>query len=244
LKLNLQNATLKLKNLRDTTLSIDAKKALLDLEKQKQDFENKKTNFEYFKQEQASKLQSLEDTLQDKKNEYNILVKDQKNTLTQIKLSPQEKLLAFQDATTKLQTLQDEYTKDSQNFDINLTKKRNDYFTSISKEYVDTRNALITLNTNFSQLDEIFGFKENKNTQYNYSVFFSAKNTEYKNKASLDISSAYTYYQQVQKNFDAITDNTDIKALLGLIEIEKQMYTKLLSASNYLSKGLDNSIES
>jgi hypothetical protein len=75
LKLNLENAKLKLKKLRESSSDIDVKKQELEIQNLKDDYQNKQDSIVYFKKEQESKINDLQRSLVQKNLEYKLLEK-------------------------------------------------------------------------------------------------------------------------------------------------------------------------
>jgi hypothetical protein len=115
------------------------------------------------------------------------LEKELSNNLNQIKLSPEEKLQALEEAKNKLKIQEDEYKRDSDNFNINLEKKQNEYYTSIEKEYLEIKNSISSLNKIFTEFDKLLSFKPTQTSINNYYFFFSAKDSTFKNEAKNSI---------------------------------------------------------
>jgi hypothetical protein len=244
LKINLENAKLKLKKIKENNTDVDIKKAKNELQSLKDDYKNKEDNIVFFKKEEENKIKDLEKSLTQKNLEYKLLEKELWNNINQINISPKEKLQSLEESKNKLKIQEDEYKRDSDNFSINLEKKQNEYYNSIEKEYLDIKNSISSLNKTFTELDKLLSFKPTRNSTNNYYYFFSAKNSTFKNEATNSSSKAYANYLNLSDKFDKLKDKYDIDWIISLIEIQKEMYENLSTAWDNVIKWLDNSIES
>jgi hypothetical protein len=190
--LNVQNSELKLKELSENTSEIEVKKIRINLEKLKENLENLGSNLSFFEQEQKTKLSDMEKTLKQKETEYRILQEETKVSISQINLSPSHKEQELQKSKNSLAALELEYERDKNNFDLNFTKKENEYFGKIEKEYLTIDGSLRNLSRSFNKLDELIKIMPDKNYDNNYSIYYSAKNNTYKSESSIYLQRAYS----------------------------------------------------
>lgn len=242
-KITLENAQLKLKKLKEDNAEIDIKKAELELKNQKIDLENKEKNIDFFKKEQEKTLKNKENELISKNLEYSLLKKEVEKSLNDLNNDPKEKEQQIIGAENKLKIAEDEYDESIKNFDLNLQKKQNEYYTAVEKEYLDIKNSLNSLNKTFWEFDRLLNFKSNQWADNAYSLYFSVKNSKYKWLSTSYFYWSYKIYEEVEKEFEAIDDKYDIESILKLKPSLIKLYDNLLNASDSVMKWLDNSIE-
>jgi hypothetical protein len=192
LKLSVQNAELKLKELLENNSEIEVKKSRINLEKLKENLENFKSNLSFFEQDQKTKISDMEKTLKQKETEYRILQEETKVSISQINLSPSQKEQELQKSKNSLATLELEYERDKNNFDLNFARKENEYFGKIEKEYLAIDGALRSLSRSFNKLDELIKIMPDKNYDNSYSIYYSAKNNNHKSESSIYFQRAYS----------------------------------------------------
>ncbi|MDR1945527.1 MAG: hypothetical protein LBQ59_05825 [Candidatus Peribacteria bacterium] len=236
MKLNVVNAESKLKEFLDNNSEVEVKKTEINLEKLKEDLENLKSNLKFFEQEQKTKISDMEKTLAQKETEYRILQEETKINVSQINSSPSQKEQELQKSRSNLATLELEYERDKNNFDLNFAKKENEYFSRIEKEYLSIDEEIRNLNKFFNRLDELFKIVSDRSYDNSYSIYYSAKNNNYKADSSLYFQKSYSLYKKLEEQISALKNKTDIKKLIELIDLELEMYTNLSIAGEQIMK--------
>ncbi|MDR2411469.1 MAG: hypothetical protein LBD88_02595 [Candidatus Peribacteria bacterium] len=236
MKLSVQNAELKLKEFLENTSEIEVKKVRINLEKLKEDLKNSKSNLSFLEQEQETKISDMEKTLAQKETEYRILQEETKVNVSQINLSPSQKEQELQKSRNSLATLELEYERDKNNFDLNFSKKENEYFGKIEKEYLTIDESLRNLSKFFNKLDELLKIMPNKSYDNSYSIYYSAKNNTYKSESSIYFQKAYSLYKKLEEQTSALKNKSDIKKLIELINLDLEMYTNLSVAGEQIMK--------
>jgi hypothetical protein len=243
-KLNLSNAELRLKKLIENTSQVEVKKQQLTLSRAKETLSNSKLNLAFFEREQKRKLTQMEDTLKQKENELIILEAETKVNISALNSSPANKEQELAKAKNSLITLEFEYERDKANFELDFTKKEQEYYASIEKEYLNIEESTRSLSKSFDNFDELFQIKGNTSYSNNYNIYFSAKKDTYKNEAKTYLSKAYSSFIKIENKLDTLSDKRNIKVLLELIEDEKDLYASLSVSMERTMKALDNSVES
>ena len=243
-KLWVKNSEVKLKKLLENTSEIEVEKSQIALDKLKKELENTKKNITFLEEENQNKVNDMVKTLRQKESEYRVLKAETKINLKEINLTPEQKEQELNKSKNSLSTLQTEYERDSRDFDINYKKKETEYYSTIEKEYIDIDTNLQSLDKSFNDLDVLLKVNPKNNYSNNYWIYFSAKNSSYKNKWTVYFQSAFWYFQDLQNAYKNIKDKKDINKLIELNDIQLKMYEDLAVAWEQLMKWLDNSIES
>lgn len=243
-KLNVTNSELKLKKLLENTSEIETKKAQISLDKLRENLINERENLVFLEKENKNKLEEMDKTLRNKETEYRILQAETKVNLKDINMSPETKEQELEKSRNSLATLETEYERETRDFDINFSKKETDYYSSIEKEYLDIESEVQSLDKSFRDLDVLLKVNPKNNHSNNYWIFFSAKNSTYKNKWTVHFQSAFWEFQKLEEEIKNIKDKTNIAKLIELTSIRLKMHEDLAISWEQLMKWLDNSIES
>jgi hypothetical protein len=195
-----------------------------------------KSNLSFFEQEQKTKVSNMEKELAQKETEYRILQEEVKVNISQINLSPSQKEQELQKSKNSLATLELEHKRDTENFELNFSKKENEYFAKIEKEYLTINESLRSLSKFFNKLDELFKIIPNKNYDNNYMIYYSAKNNNYKAESNTYFQKAYSSYKKLEEEMSSLKDKRDMKILIHLIDLELEMYKSLVIAGEQIVK--------
>lgn len=241
-KINFVNAELKLKKVQENTADIEIKKAQLEYEKAQKDLENKKSNLIFFEKDLYAKLESEKKSLDQKKLSLVIIQKEVEKNIKEIKKSPNNQNQSLEQSQNKLANLEREYQRETINFDLNLKKKQNENTQILEKEYLSIQNSLNALNKNFQELDKLFRLKSESSANDDFMIYFSAKNTNYKNKAGNYFAWAYAKFIAIEKKFNALGWKYTSQDVINLANEQIALYEDLYIASDNMMRGLDNSV--
>jgi chromosome segregation ATPase len=235
-KINFINAELKLKKVKENTADIEIKKAQLEYEKAQKDLENKKSNLVFFEKDLYAKLEAEKKSLEQKKLSLVIIQKEVEKNIKEINNSPNNQTQSLDQLKNKLETLEREFQRDTKNFDLNLKKKQNENAQALEKEYLALQSSLNSLSKNFQELDKLFRLKTDTSANDDFMIYFSAKNTSYKNKAGNYFAGAYAKFKIIEEKFNNLNGNYTIDDIVSLSKEQVSMYEDLYIASDNMMK--------
>jgi chromosome segregation ATPase len=235
-KINFINAELKLKKVRENNSDVEIKKAQLEYEKAQLDLANKKSNLSFFEKDLYTKLENEKKSLEQKKLSLIITQKEVENAIKELKKSPDEKAQNIEQSKNKLANLEREYQRESTNFELNLKKKQNENAQILEKEYLSLQNSLNSLNKSFQELDKLFRLKSESSANDDFMIYFSAKNTSYKNKAGNYFAGAYSKFLSIEKKFNALGGVYTSQDVINLSNNQIALYEDLAIASDNMMK--------
>ena len=172
-----------------------------------------------------------------------IAQKEVNNTIAQIKKSPETLKQDILQAENNLASLQIDFEREKKNFDANLLQKQNQYFQSIQKEYVAIQSTIHSLNKNFEELDTLLQLKWEWNYDNQAMIYFSAKDTQYKNIAQNSMQWAYAKFLKLEEEFKKLPKDATIQQIVSLSDLQIDMYNDIWIASDAMMKWLDKSIQ-
>ncbi|MDD2907257.1 MAG: efflux RND transporter periplasmic adaptor subunit [Candidatus Gracilibacteria bacterium] len=219
-KINLENAEISLKQLYedpDETNVLQSKNSITSAENS---LETAKAEIENLKVSQQNSLTQMLENIETSK-------KDLESSKSSLELSKKDLEILIKDKGNSLN---------------NTNSSKSTTITSIEDNF---RTYLVDVEKTIEEGDVIMGVTDkNRDLNNSFEIYLGAKNSTYKNSASINLSEAIGMYDNVSKEIANYDNSGDKDKLLGLLNDFLSLYNKMYDATDFIYKTLDNSVVS
>lgn len=221
--------------LKDSKLKL----ASWELETSKMNLDQKEKDLLYLKDRIAQDLKLKQNALQIEKNSYIIQEAEIKKNLAISRFDKVNQTNATTEKNLSYEKLKRDYNEAVKNFDSKLATKINDYKIKLENTYYDLEKDMRDFQTALDDMWVVLWIKWN----FEYSVYFSAKNT-------MNVSKMREYYYKADQDFIKLKEafkkvdwKSDAKNIIATLEVGKNFYENAYLAFTYLNQGFEDSVD-
>lgn len=239
--LRLSNAKIKLNDFIADVEDSWIKKSLLNINTINSDIKKKQIDIEYMKNNNKKNKQQLDLNFLQQVNQYKILEQENKKNISNLELSDSDKEKIINEKKWAITQAESEYKKSQSNLDIQILQKQNQYTSKIQQQYLSLQSIVGDTNAKIQTIESILWIWKQRDN-FEYSQFFSAKNTQYKSHAKGVLLSLKNDLKQLEQKIKNISHAKDAVWIIAALEIQKQMLDNVYQTANYLTLGFESSI--
>ncbi|MDP5039031.1 MAG: biotin/lipoyl-binding protein [Candidatus Gracilibacteria bacterium] len=241
--IKLENSKLNLQKISEKFYNEDKLRSQIDLENKKKELDLAKFEFKNIDSDQKMRLESEKDKL----NTMKVEVENQEKNLENEKSKITNNLTdAYKELEFKIKTLGDEKgklestIKDTQ---VELENAVIDYYQNLRNTYIGIETQLNGIEDNLDLLNNALR-TDNEKKKQEPNIYFSAKNTTYKNQAEIYYGKTKGGVINLRKELDKYSQDTiNIDELANLTKGLKEIYENLSKSGEFTSKGAEYSLE-